>query len=119
MSASNKVPATDGDVVSKPVAKNTTFLSLLSDAILRASIGEYTTLISAPSALTSERFLSMPGTRIISPKVVKMIFSFLAIDMALSTSSTEVTHTGQPGPLIRIIFSGSSFLIPCLNIATV
>ncbi|GAI95604.1 unnamed protein product, partial [marine sediment metagenome] len=30
-----------------------------------------------------------------------------------------VTHTGQPGPEIRLIFEGNIFLMPFLNIATV
>jgi len=54
-----------------------------------------------------------------SPKVVIIKFSFL--DRAIISSMYEmgVTHTGQPGPEIRLIFEGRIFLIPFLNMATV
>src|SRR5580658_1997822 len=92
------VIAVDGAVVSKPTAKNTTSRSGLSTAIRSASSGEYTNLTSAPSAFALSRLPLLPGTRIMSPKEVKMTPGSLATEMASSTRPMGITQTGQPGP---------------------
>ena len=48
-----------------------------------------------------------PGTRIISPKDVKMTPGWPAIAIALSIVSSGVTQTGHPGPWTRVISGGS------------
>ena len=66
------VNAVEGAVVSNPIAKKITSRSGLLLAIRRASRGEYTIRTSAPSAFASSRLPSDPGTRIMSPKQVKI-----------------------------------------------
>ena len=60
-----------------------------------------------------------PGTRIISPKVATITPVLPAMEMAASTSCTDVTQTGQPGPLSRVMLFGMTSRIPCRNISTV
>ena len=71
--ARTSVTAVDGAVVSNPTAKKTTWRSGLSTATLSASSGEYTNRTSAPRAFASMRLPFDPGTRIMSPNVVKMM----------------------------------------------
>jgi hypothetical protein len=118
-SASTRVPATRGEVVSNPVAKKTTCISGLSAARASASRGEYTTRTSAPSARASLRDASPPGTRIMSPKVASTTPGVFASAAAVSTSCMEVTHTGQPGPLRSLMPSGRRLRTPWRNMATV
>ena len=92
-------------VVSNPIAKNTTFLSGFSLAIVIVSSGEYKALISAPSALSSDREPLLPGTLSISAKVQNITPSILAIAIASSMRLLGIIHTGQPGPWMKLIFS--------------
>ncbi len=87
-----------GAVVSKPTAKKTTCLSGCLMASSRASRGEYTTRTSPPRARICWRSHSLPGTRSMSPKEVKRTSGRDASVSALSICSSEVTHTGHPGP---------------------
>ena len=96
--ARTSVTAVDGAVVSNPTAKNTTWRSGLSTATLSASSGEYTNRTSAPRAFASIRLPLEPGTRIMSPNVVKMTPGCSASHIASSTRPIGITHTGQPGP---------------------
>src|SRR5689334_4388262 len=52
---------------------------------------------SAPDALASSRLVFEPGTRIMSPKVVKMTSGCKAIEIESSTRPSGITHTGHPG----------------------
>ncbi len=70
--------------------------------------------MSAPSALASSSVCSEPGTRIMSPKQVKMTPSRLAIAIPSSTRPIGITHTGQPGPWTSSTFSGSRSSTPYL-----
>ena len=54
--------------------------------------------MSAPSALASSSVPRDPGTRIMSPKHVKITLSSWATAMPSSTRPIGITHTGQPGP---------------------
>ena len=110
--AASSVTAVDGAVVSNPTAKNTTCLSGLSSAIFSASSGEYTKRTSAPFARASRSEPSEPGTRIMSPKVVRMTSGWAASHSASSTRPMGITHTGQPGPWTSSMFSGSRFSSP-------
>ncbi len=107
-----KVTAVDGAVVSKPTAKNTTWRSGLSTARRRASRGEYTKRTSAPRALASSRQPRLPGTRIMSPKDVKITPGCSATAMASSTRPIGMTHTGQPGPWTSSTDSGNTCSMP-------
>ena len=49
-----------------------------------------------------------------SPNEVKITSGRPAMAIALSISSTGVTHTGQPGPWTRVIASGSRRSMPAL-----
>ena len=69
---------------------------------------------SAPWALASSRFSLPPGTRIMSPKLVKIVFGVLATATASSTRPMGMTHTGQPGPCTSSTVGGSTFSMPCL-----
>ncbi len=101
MGADEAVLITDrafaGAVVSKPIAKNTTSLVGLCLAIDTASIGEYNTRKSPPSAFASNKLFLLPGTRIISPKE-QTITPCSNKATALSIKFNGVTQTGQPGP---------------------
>ena len=54
-----------------------------------------------------------------SPKEQKITSGRAAISSALSMISRGVTHTGQPGPWIISISSGSSWSMPCRMIECV
>ncbi len=68
--------------------------------------------MSAPSAFASPKLCSEPGTRIMSPKQVKITSSLRAIAMPSSTRPIGITQTGQPGPCTSSTFSGSRSSIP-------
>ena len=51
---------------------------------------------------------ALPGTRIMSPKVVKITSGWRAIAIASSMRPIGITHTGQPGPCTSSTPSGSS-----------
>ncbi|KUL24597.1 hypothetical protein ADL12_36370 [Streptomyces regalis] len=55
----------------------------------------------------------MPGTRSMSPKLVKTTPGRAAMAMARSSVSSGVTLTGQPGPWIIRMPAGSSSSMPC------
>ena len=63
---------------------------------------------SAPSALACSRLFFEPGTRMASPKVVKMTSGRSASDTQSSTTPIGSTHTGQPGPCTNSMTLGSS-----------
>ena len=104
--------AVDGAVVSNPTAKNTTSRSGCSTARCNASSGEYTKRTSAPRAFASSRFPWPPGTRIMSPKDVKMTPGVSATAMASSTRPIGITHTGHPGPCTSSTVDGSTCSMP-------
>ena len=60
-----------------------------------------------------ERLPLEPGTRIMSPKVVKMTLGCSASHIASSTRPIGITHTGQPGPCTSSTGSGSRCSMPC------
>ena len=111
--------ATKGVVVSKPTPTNTTSLSGFSCAILSASRGEYTILISRPAACSFNRLEVEPGTRVISPNVVIFTPGMRARAITVSISLLEVTQTGQPGPEASRVPSGIIERKPLRAIATV
>ena len=100
-------------MVSKPSAKNTTCFSGRSAASFSASSGEYTNRTSAPRALASSSDPFEPGTRIMSPKHVKITSGRSASHMASSTRPIGITHTGQPGPCTSSTCGGSRCSMPC------
>ena len=57
---------------------------------------------------------SEPGTRIMSPKHVKITPGCLASAMPSSTRPIGITHTGHPGPCTSSTFSGSRSSMPYL-----
>ena len=61
--------------------------------------------MSQPSALASSRLPSEPGTRIMSPKQVKMTSGDFATAIPSSTRPIGITQTGQPGPCTSSTFS--------------
>ncbi len=67
---------------------------------------------SPPADFTASRSVVDPGTRSMSPKEVKITSGRRAMASALSMSSSGVTHTGQPGPWISPIDSGSMRSMP-------
>ena len=93
--------------------KNTTSRSGLSRAIESASSGEYTMRTSAPRAFasSSERRLP-PGTRSMSPKLVKITSGRSAIVIASSMRPIGMTQTGQPGPWTSSTSSGKQRVEP-------
>lgn len=101
-----------GAVVSKPTARKTTSRSGRAAARRTASIGAYTTRTSAPRARRDSRSVSVPGTRSMSPKLVRITPGRAATAMARSRVSSGVTQTGQPGPWIMRIPAGSSSSMP-------
>ncbi len=107
------VTAVDGAVVSKPSAKNTTCLSGCFTASFSASSGEYTNRTSAPRALASSSDPFEPGTRIMSPKHVKITSGCSASHIASSTRPIGITQTGQPGPCTSSTCDGSRCSMPC------
>jgi hypothetical protein len=117
--ASSRVAATAGVVVSKPMPRKTTSRSGFFRATLKASNGEYTMRISAPRLRSSSRLLRVPGTRIMSPKVKRMMSLSRTISMTASMSPWLVTHTGQPGPDSSLMLGGSSPRIPLRAMAMV
>jgi hypothetical protein len=108
-----------GAVVSKPMAKNTTRRRGFAAATRRASSGEYTTRMSAPSAFRRRRSPREPGTRSMSPNEQKMTSGREAIAWARSIISSEVTHTGQPGPWSSSTSEGRTWSIPYLTMVWV
>ena len=70
--------------------------------------------MSAPSAFASRKLPCEPGTRIMSPKQVKITSGLRAIAMPSSTRPIGITHTGQPGPCTSSTFSGSRSSMPYL-----
>ena len=69
---------------------------------------------SAPSAFASMNVPCEPGTRIMSPKQVKITPGSLASAMPSSTRPIGITHTGQPGPCTSSTFAGSRSSMPYL-----
>src|SRR5436190_1872480 len=61
---------------------------------------------SAPSAFASSSVPVPPGTRIMSPKQVKITFSRLATAMPSSTRPIGITQTGHPGPCTSSTIAG-------------
>ena len=53
------------------------------------------------------------GTRIMSPKLVKMTPGVSATAMASSIRPIGITHTGQPGPCTSSTVSGRTCSMPC------
>jgi hypothetical protein len=64
--------------------------------------------MSAPAALASVKLCSEPGTRIMSPKQVRITPSAFASAMPSSTRPIGITQTGQPGPWTSSTLAGSS-----------
>ena len=69
---------------------------------------------SPPCARTPSRSVPDPGTRSMSPNEVRITSGRRAMAIALSISSSGVTHTGQPGPCTSVISGGSIRSIPDL-----
>ena len=70
--------------------------------------------MSAPCALASSRLPCEPGTRIMSPKQVKITPGSWASAMPSSTRPMGITHTGQPGPWTSSTLAGSRSSMPYL-----
>ena len=70
--------------------------------------------MSAPAAFASRKVPSDPGTRIMSPKQVRITSSLRASAIPSSTRPIGITQTGQPGPWTSSTFSGSRSSIPYL-----
>ena len=70
--------------------------------------------MSAPSALASSRLPSDPGTRIMSPKQVKITSGLRAMAMPSSRRPIGMTHTGQPGPCTSSTLAGRRSSMPYL-----
>ena len=68
--------------------------------------------MSAPAALASVSVPTLPGTRSMSPKQVKITPGSRAIAIPSSTRPIGITHTGQPGPCTSSTFSGSRSSTP-------
>ncbi len=64
--------------------------------------------MSAPRALACKSEPRAPGTRIASPKVVKITSGRSAMAMHSSTRPIGRTQTGQPGPWMNSIPSCTS-----------
>ena len=69
---------------------------------------------SAPRAFASSSEPRPPGTRIMSPKVVKITSGRSASAIASSTRPIGITQTGQPGPCTKSTSAGTRSSIPCL-----
>ena len=74
---------------------------------------------SAPAALASSRLPSLPGTRIRSPKHVKITPGSCATAMPSSRRPIGITHTGHPGPCTSSTLLGSRSSMPYLKIVCV
>ncbi len=74
---------------------------------------------SAPAALASSRLPSLPGTRIRSPKHVKMMSLSRASAMPSSKRPIGMTHTGHPGPCTSSTLAGSRSSMPYLKMVWV
>ena len=70
--------------------------------------------MSAPLAFASKKLRSDPGTRIMSPKQVKITPSRSAIAIPSSTLPIGITQTGHPGPWTSSTLSGRRSSIPYL-----
>ncbi len=70
--------------------------------------------MSAPRAFASSSVPLPPGTRIMSPKQVKITPGTCATAIASSTRPIGITQTGQPGPCTSSTFSGSRSSTPYL-----
>ena len=70
------------------------------------------TLMSAPCAFAPSRLPHDPGTRIMSPKEVKITPGWPEMAMASSTRPIGITHTGQPGPCTSSTEVGRRCSIP-------
>ena len=68
---------------------------------------------SAPAAFASSSVPFEPGTRIMSPKHVKITSSW-ASAIPSSTRPIGITQTGQPGPWTSSTFAGSRSSTPYL-----
>ncbi len=68
--------------------------------------------MSAPFALASSRLPRLPGTRIMSPKEVKMTPGSSETAMASSTRPIGITHTGHPGPCTSSTLAGRTCSMP-------
>src|SRR3990172_5908994 len=81
--------------------------------MVMVSRAEYTTLMSAPLALSFSKEEKLPGTISMSPKVaIIAVFSRLENSTILFMSDCDVTHTGHPGPDMSFRFFGILPLIP-------
>ena len=69
---------------------------------------------SAPCAFASSSEPSLPGTRIMSPKHVKITPGVRATAIPSSTRPIGITHTGHPGPCTSSTLAGSTSSIPNL-----
>ena len=108
-----------GVVVSKPTPTKTTSLSGFCSATRSPSSGEYTMRMSRPAAFSALSEEVEPGTRVMSPKVVRMTLSMRDSAMTVSMSLFAVTQTGQPGPLMSSTPSGRMLRMPLRASATV
>ena len=70
--------------------------------------------MSAPVAFASRNVSSEPGTRIMSPKQVRITPSSRAIAIPSSTRPIGITQTGQPGPWTSSTLSGRTSSIAYL-----
>ena len=68
--------------------------------------------ISVPRALCSSGLPWVPGTRITSPKAVKIAPWSCATDRPSSVRPMGSTQTGQPGPWISSMFAGRTSARP-------
>ena len=74
---------------------------------------------SAPRALDSSGLPVDPGTRIMSPKAVKIRSSRSAMARPTSIRPIGSTQTGQPGPWMSSMLSGRSWASPNRKIVCV
>ncbi len=73
----------------------------------------------APFARAPASDISVPGTLMRSPKVHSVQPFSSASQTASSIYPTGVTHTGQPGPEMSRMFSGSRLRMPSRKISCV
>ena len=74
---------------------------------------------SAPAALASSRLPLLPGTRMRSPKHVKMTPGSCATAMPSSRRPMGMTHTGHPGPCTSSTLLGKRSSMPYLKMVWV
>ena len=92
------VSAVDGAVVSKPIAKNTTSRSgFCAGDPQRVERRVDHPHVGARRPWPRAALPLEPGTRIMSPKQVKITPGWCAIAIPSSTRPIGITHTGQPG----------------------